>query len=214
MGSAEINDYPFLRKISKFKKPIFLSSGMSNLNEIGNAIKVITKNGLSKNKICVLHCNTAYPTPFKDANLNAIRTIKNKFNVSVGYSDHTLSIEASIAAVALGAEIIEKHFTLNSSDKGPDHSSSLEPAKFHELVNSIRNIEKALGNGNKKISKSEKSNIKSTRKSIVANKEIKKGTKFNEKNITIKRPGTGLSPTLYFEILGKTAKEIIQKMIL
>tara|TARA_B100000989_G_C19526036_1_gene466903 strand:- start:1020 stop:2024 length:1005 start_codon:yes stop_codon:yes gene_type:complete len=206
IGSAEINDYPFLKKLSKFKKPVFLSSGMSNLIEIKNAITILTKNGLNKNKICVLHCNTAYPTPFKDANLNAIRTIKKKFNISVGYSDHTPSIEASVAAVAIGAEIIEKHFTLNTLDIGPDHSSSLEPNKFKEMVNSIRNIEKAMGDGKKKISPSEKINIKSTRKSIVANKQIKKGSKFNQSNIAIKRPGTGLSPTLYYELLGKTAK--------
>tara|TARA_B100000575_G_scaffold294544_1_gene311370 strand:+ start:11959 stop:12963 length:1005 start_codon:yes stop_codon:yes gene_type:complete len=206
IGSAEINDFPFLKKLAKFKKPIFLSSGMSNINEIKKAVKIITSNGLNKDKICVLHCNTAYPTPFKDANLNAIKTIKNKLNISVGYSDHTPSIEASIAAVTLGAEIIEKHFTINSSDQGPDHSSSLEPDKFYEMVSSIRNVEKALGDGVKKLSQSEKKNIKSTRKSIVANKKIKKGSKFNKNNITIKRPGTGISPTLYYEILGKIAK--------
>ena len=206
VGSAEINDFPFLKKIAKFKKNIFLSSGMSNFNEIEKALGVLTNNGLAKNKISVLHCNTAYPTPFEDANLNAIKTIKNKFNISVGYSDHTHSIEASIVAVSLGAEIIEKHFTLNSKDKGPDHAASIEPEKFFEMVNSIRNIEKAMGDGIKRPSKSEQKNIKSTRKSIVANKEIKKGSKFNKNNITIKRPGTGISASSFYEILGKTAK--------
>ncbi len=206
VGSAEINDFPFLIKLAKFRKPIFLSSGMASLNEIREAVNILTSNGLKKNKICVLHCNTAYPTPFEDANLNAINTIKKKLNISVGYSDHTPSIEASLAAVSIGAEIIEKHFTLNNKDNGPDHASSLEPDKFYEMVNSIRNIEKALGNGIKKITKSEKINIKSTRKSVVANKAIKKGSKFNEKNITIKRPGTGISPTLYFKIIGRIAK--------
>ncbi len=206
VGSAEINDFPFLVKLSKFNKPIFLSSGMSDLTEIRQAVKLLIFNGVKKNNICVLHCNTAYPTPFIDANLNAIKTIKQKLKISVGYSDHTPSIEAAIGAVAIGAEIIEKHFTLSNKDKGPDHSASLEPKNFLEMVNCIRNIELALGNGIKKPTKSEIINISSTRKSIVANKIIKRGMKFTKDNISIKRPGTGISPTLYYKILGKIAK--------
>ena len=207
VGSSEINDYPFLSLLAKFSKPLFLSTGMSKLDEIRKAINILVKNGLEKNKIFVMHCNTSYPTPFEDANLNAIKTIKNKLKVNVGYSDHTKSIEASIAAVALGAKVIEKHFTLNAKDRGPDHSSSIEPDKFLEMTTAIRNIEKALGNGVKKPTKSEILNMKSTKKSIVAKKNIKIGEKFTINNLTIKRPGTGLSPIHFNSLIGKKSSK-------
>ena len=205
VASSELNNLPFLKKIAKTKKNIIVSTGMGTLDEIKTALNVFKKNGLNKDKISVLHCNTAYPTPFENANLRAIQTIKNRLKVKTGYSDHTPGIEAPIAAVVLGAEIIEKHFTLDKNLPGPDHKSSIEPIELKQMVKSIRNIEKALGDGIKKPSKSEKKNILFARKSIVANKNIKKNEIFTHSNIAIKRPGSGISPVFYDKIIGLKA---------
>ena len=173
------------------------------LQEILEAIEVLRENGTKEIKL--LHCNTEYPTPFEDVNLKAMETMRDEFHLEVGYSDHTKGIEVPIAAVALGATIIEKHFTLDRNMEGPDHKASLEPQELVEMVKSIRNIEKALGNGEKVPSTSEQKNITVARKSIVAKTKIKTGEVFTEKNITVKRPGTGISPMKWFEVLGKTA---------
>ncbi len=201
--SGEINNIPLLRRIAVQNQPTIISSGMSTLGEIEFALRTLYENNLQKEKISVLHCNTAYPTPMHDVNLKAINTIKNCFNINVGFSDHTSGIEASIAAVAIGAKIIEKHITLDKKMSGPDHKASIEPEELYNLVNSIRNIEKALGNGIKAPTKSEIRNIKVARKSIVACLNIKKGEKFTNKNLSIKRPGTGIPPTMYDLILGR-----------
>ena len=172
--SGEITNLPYLRKIGRLKKKVILSTGMADLGEIGNAINVLTEYGTRKDDITVLHCNTEYPTPFEDVNLSAMLTIRDAFKVKVGYSDHTPGIEATVAAVALGATVIEKHFTIDKNMKGPDHKASLEPDELKAMVHAIRNIEKALGNGIKKPSRSEMKNIQVVRKSIVAAKDIKK----------------------------------------
>lgn len=199
--SGEITNYPYLVKLGETKKPVVLSTGMSTIDDIRNAISVLRYNGTPD--IALLHCNTQYPTPFKDVNLNAMITLKNEFNVRVGYSDHTLGIEVPIAAVALGAEIIEKHFTLSRDMEGPDHKASLEPDELVEMVNSIRNIEAALGNPDKMPTESEIENMKIARKSIVAKCHIKKGEIFTEYNLTTKRPGNGISPMRWNEVIGK-----------
>lgn len=205
VGSSELTDLPFLKKIAKFNKPILLSTGMATFDEIEIALEAMLDEGLKKEYIVVLHANTAYPTPFEDANLRAISSIREKFNVAVGYSDHTIGIEAAIAAVVLGAIVIEKHFTLDKNMLGPDHKSSINPEEFRIMVNSIRNIEVALGDGIKKLTKSENENVLLVRKSIVSKTRIKKGECFSEDNITIKRPGNGISPKKWFDILGKVA---------
>jgi len=205
--SGEINNIPYLEKIAGFKKKVILSTGMANMKEIKKCLIILTKNGLKKKDITLLHCNTAYPTPIKDCNLRAIQTLKKKFNVRVGYSDHTNGFEASIAAISLGSEIIEKHLTLDKKMSGPDHKASLNPVEFKNMVTRVRNIANALGNGIKKPSKSEKRNIKIVRKSIVAIKNIKKGDLFDIENIDIKRPGNGMSPLLWHKILGKKSKK-------
>ena len=202
--SGEITNLPYLKKIGSLKQRVIMSTGMANLSEIESALDVLKKAG-TKN-ITILHCNTEYPTPMKDVNLNAMQTIKDAFKLPVGYSDHTLGIEVPIAAVAKGAEVIEKHFTLDKDMKGPDHRSSLEPEELKSMVDSIRNIEKALGNGIKKPSQSERKNKPITRKSLVANKAIKEGEIFCRENLAIKRPGTGINPMRWEEILGKKAK--------
>jgi len=207
IGSAELTDWPYLEKVAKFGKQIILSTGLGNLKEIEDAINVITNSGLPKEKIIVLHANTAYPTPYCDVNLKAMQTISKKLNVKVGYSDHTKGIEVSLAAVALGARVIEKHFTLDKNMEGPDHKASLEPYELKKLVESIRNIEDSLGNGRKVPSKSELENIEVVRKSIVAKTEIKEGDVFTEKNISVKRPMGGLSPTVWNKVIGKRAKK-------
>jgi len=182
-----------------------ISTGMSNMKEIRSALKILTSNGNSKKNITVLQCNTEYPTPMVDANIKAITSIKKNFNVNVGYSDHTAGIEASLAAVALGAKIIEKHLTINKNLPGPDHKASINPKEFSKMVRYIRNITTALGSGIKKVTQSELKNIKIVRTSIVAAREIKKGEKFSKKNLTIKRPGTGISPMKFYKIIGKIA---------
>ena len=201
--SGEITNLPYLREIGKLKKKIIISTGMSNLKEVESAIKILVKSGTNRKKISILHCNTEYPTPHKDVNLNAMKSLEKKFKCTVGYSDHTIGIEIPIAAVALGASIIEKHITLNKNMKGPDHKASIEPNDFKNMIQGIRIIEKSLGSGIKKASPSEKKNIPIARKSIVAAKKIKKGEIFTVKNLTVKRPGTGLSPMMWDRILGK-----------
>lgn len=207
--SGEITNYPYLRRIGALKKKVILSTGMCYLEEIEQAIKLLKDNG--SEDILVLHCNTEYPTPIEDVNLNAMRTIKDKLQVEVGYSDHTLGIEISIAAVAMGAKVIEKHFTLDRNMDGPDHKASLEPNELKQMVKSIRNIEKALGNGIKVPSKSEIKNIEIARKSIVASRRIKKGEKFTEENLSCKRPQQGISPMKWMQVIGKTAIKDFEK---
>ena len=208
--SGEITNLTYLRHIGSLRKEVILSTGMSTLKEIEEALIILTSAGTSKENITILHANTMYPTPMEDVNLRAMQTIQDKFGVAVGYSDHTLGIEVDIAAVAMGATIIEKHFTLDKTMDGPDHKSSISPEELKAMVSSIRNIEKALGSSIKKPSKSEKPNITMARKSIVASKSIKKGELFTEKNITIKRPGTGISPMKWDSILGKVAERDYQ----
>jgi len=203
--SGEIINLPYLRKIGRLNKNIILSTGMTDLGEIEDALDVLVKSGTMKENIIVLHCNTEYPTPYEDVNLKAMITIRDAFDVRVGYSDHTKGIEIPIAAVALGAEVIEKHFTLDKNMVGPDHKASLEPKELKQMVEAIRNIEKAVGNGIKKPSPSEIKNKNVVRKSIVANIRIKKGEIFSEENVGIKRPGNGISSIRWDEIIGKTA---------
>ena len=203
--SGEITNLPYLRKIGKLNKKIFLSTGMSNMDEIRNASDILINSGTKKNNITILHANTEYPTPIEDVNLKAMVTIGNNLDLKFGYSDHTLGIEIDIAAVAMGASCIEKHFTLDCNMEGPDHKASLEPDQLKKMVKSIRNIELAMGSGIKQPSESEKQNIKVVRKSIVSKTIIKKGEIFNEKNITIKRPGSGISPMRWDDVLGTTA---------
>jgi len=205
--SGEIINLPYLRKIGGFKKRIILSTGMADMGEIEDALDVLTASGTPKEDITVLHCNTEYPTPFEDVNLNAMLTIRDAFKVKVGYSDHTLGIEIPIAAVALGARVIEKHFTLDRNMEGPDHKASLEPGELNNMVKAIRNIEKALGNGQKRPSSSEFQNKAIVRKSIVAAKGIKEGEFFTDENITAKRPGTGICLMEWDKIIGKRAKK-------
>ncbi len=205
--SGEITNLPYLRKIGRLKKKVILSTGMADLEEIGNAINVLTEYGTRKDDITVLHCNTEYPTPFEDVNLVAMLTIRDAFKVKIGYSDHTPGIEAPVAAVALGASVIEKHFTLDRKMEGPDHKASLDSDELKAMVRAIRNIEKAIGDGVKKPSTSELKNKPVVRKSIVAAKEIKKGETFTEDNITVKRPGTGINPMEWDRIIGKTANK-------
>lgn len=201
--SGEITNYPYLVEIARTAKPVIMSTGMSTLDEIDTAMKLLRENG--SGEISLLHCNTQYPTPFEDVNLRAMITMREKFGVRVGYSDHTLGIEVPVAAVAMGAEIIEKHFTLDRNMEGPDHKASLEPDELFAMVKAIRNIELALGSGEKKVSPSEKENIAVARKSIVARENIKKGQILTEANITTKRPGTGINPMKWPEVLGTKA---------
>ncbi|MGY3795203.1 N-acetylneuraminate synthase [uncultured Aquimarina sp.] len=203
--SGEITNLPYLRKIGALGKPIIISTGMADLSEIEEAVNVMLNAGADKSKISVLHCNTEYPTPMRDVNLSAMNTIKEQLEVSIGYSDHTLGIEIPIAAVALGATVIEKHFTLDKTMEGPDHKASLEPNELKAMVEGIRNIEKAMGHGRKEPSSSEIKNKTIVRKSIVAGRDIKKGEILTENNITVKRPGNGISPMRWDSIIGTTA---------
>lgn len=206
--SGEITNLPYLRKIATLFPEVILSTGMATIIEIKDAVKVLTDNGVNRDKITVLHCNTEYPTPMEDVNLRAMLHIQQEVGVAIGYSDHTLGIEVPIAAVALGATIIEKHFTLDKTLPGPDHKASLEPDELKAMVSAIRNIEKAIGgSGLKEVSASEAKNKPIARKSIVASKSIKKGDFFTEENITVKRPGIGISPIQWDDVIGKTAKK-------
>jgi len=203
--SGEITNLPYLRRISKLNKKVILSTGMADIGEIEDALDVLYEAGTKKENITVLHANTMYPTPMEDVNLKAMVTIGNTFDIAYGYSDHTLGIEVDIAAVAMGATCIEKHFTLDKTMEGPDHKASLEPDELKAMVKSIRNIELALGSSVKKPSKSETPNKEIARKSIVAKIAIKKGDILSEKNITIKRPGNGINPMRWDEIIGSVA---------
>ena len=203
--SGEITNLPYLRHVGSLKKKVILSTGMSTLKEVESALNILIRAGTNKENITILHANTMYPTPMEDVNLNAMLTIQRELNIDVGYSDHTLGIEVDIAAVAMGACVIEKHFTLDRSMKGPDHKASLEPKELKSMVKAIRNIEIALGDNKKKPSLSESINIDVARKSIVANSKIKKGETLTNLNISVKRPGTGISPMRYDEVIGTLA---------
>lgn len=203
--SGELTNLPYLRYLSSYGKQVLLSTGMANLGEIEDAINLIEKSGTTRDKITVLHCTTEYPTPMQDVNLRAMVNIGNAFQVKVGYSDHTSGIEIPIAAVALGASVIEKHFTLNRSLSGPDHRASLEPAELTAMISSIRNIEKAMGDGIKRPGYSELKNKPIARKSLVAAKPINMGEAFTTENLVAKRPGTGISPMQWDEVIGLKA---------
>lgn len=207
--SGEITNLPYLLALARTGKPVVMSTGMCEIEEIEAAIKVLRENGIKDIKL--LHCNTEYPTPFEDVNLRAMQTMRDAFGLEVGYSDHTKGIEVPVAAVAMGASVIEKHFTLDRNMEGPDHKASLEPGELAAMVSSIRHIEKALGNGDKTPSPSEQKNISIARKSIVAKKLIKAGDEFTEENITVKRPGSGISPMKWFEVLGTKATRDFQE---
>jgi N,N'-diacetyllegionaminate synthase len=203
--SGEITNLPYLRTIGRLSRPIILSTGMSNLGEIETALNILCSSGAKRDQITLLHCTTEYPAPLQEVNLQAMVTMRNAFKMHVGYSDHTTGISISLAAVALGAEIIEKHFTLNNKMEGPDHKASLEPDELVDLVKGIRAIEKAIGDGIKQCSFSEKITRPIARKSIVAAKSISKGKKFTEINLAIKRPGIGLSPLEWDRVIGRHA---------
>lgn len=205
IGSGEITNLPYLRKIGSLKKKLILSTGMADLSEIGAALQVLQSAGTKKKDITVLHCTTEYPAPVAEVNLRAMATIREAFDVSVGYSDHTEGIEVSIAAAVLGATTIEKHFTLDKSMEGPDHLASLDPGELRQLVKSLRNVEKALGDGVKKPSPSEVRNREAARKSVVAARPISRGERFTEENVTTKRPGLGISPMEWDKVIGKSA---------
>ncbi len=210
--SGEITNYPYLKKISELFETVILSTGMATMQEIKDAVAVLIKNGVKKSNLTVLHCNTEYPTPMKDVNLKAMLHIRKELGVEVGYSDHTMGIEVPIAAVALGATVIEKHFTTDRNLPGPDHKASLEPNELKAMVKAIRNIEKAVsGSGIKTPSASEIKNISAARKSIIANKDIKKGEIFTEQNLTVKRPGNGISPMRWEEVVGCKAVKDFSK---
>jgi len=208
--SGEITNLPYLRHIGSLDKQVILSTGMSNIQEVEDALTILVGAGTLKENITVLHANTMYPTPMEDVNLNAMLTMQRELGVAVGYSDHTLGIEVDIAAVAMGASVIEKHFTLDKTMDGPDHQASLEPKELKAMVSAIRNIEKALGGNEKKPSPSEGINIDIVRKSIVATKTIKKGELLSNDNISTKRPGTGLSPMKWDEVIGTVASKNYQ----
>ena len=203
--SGEITNLPYLKYIGKLDKKLILSTGMSNFEEVKNALEILVNSGTKKENITILHANTEYPTPMEDVNLRSMVTIGKKLNIKFGYSDHTLGIEVGIAAAANGASCIEKHLTLDCNMDGPDHKASLEPSQFKIMVKAIRNIEQALGSDIKKPSKSELQNITTVRKSIVAKTNIKKGEFLNENNITVKRPGRGISPMKWYDLLGSKA---------
>ena len=205
--SGEVTNYPLLKRIAAYNEPTILSTGMCDMEDVRAAVDALYRNGLTKENLILLHCNTEYPTPFEDVNLKAMDALRNEFGVEGGYSDHTKGIEVPIAAVALGATVIEKHFTLDRNMEGPDHKASLEPDELKSMVSAIRNIEKAIGgDGTKHVSESEKKNIAIARKSIVAACDIKAGEVFTEQNLAVKRPGNGISPMRWEEVIGLKAK--------
>lgn len=203
--SGEITNLPYLRKIASKHRPVILSTGMCEVEEVEAALQVLEQGGVKRSDIIVLHCNTEYPTPMADVNLRAMDDLRRSLGVEVGYSDHTKGIEVPIAAVALGATVIEKHFTLDKTMEGPDHKASLEPDELKAMVDAIRNIEQALGDGHKHVSPSERKNMDIARKSIVAARDIRKGEVLTEENITTKRPGNGISPMRWDSVIGTTA---------
>lgn len=204
--SGEITNLPYLRKIAAKGGRVILSTGMSTLDEVAAAVDVLEKGGISRDDIILLHCTTQYPTPYSDVNLKAMDSLRQLHTGGVGYSDHTLGIEVPVAAAALGAQVIEKHFTLDKNLPGPDHRASLDPEELAAMVKAVRHIETALGSGEKKVADSERPNIEVARKSIVAARTIAKGETFTEENITVKRPGNGISPMLWDSVIGQTAK--------
>ena len=205
--SGEITNLPFLRHIGRLGKPVILSTGMATLGDIEAAIEVLEEAGTARSNLTVLHCTTEYPTPMAEVNLRAMLNIHKAFGVAVGYSDHTSGIEVAIAAVALGATVIEKHFTLDRNLPGPDHKASLEPAELKAMVTAIRNIEIALGDGIKRLTPGEAKNKPVARKSLVASQAIKVGEMFSAQNVTAKRPGTGISPMRWDEVIGRVAQK-------
>lgn len=209
--SGEVTNLPHLRKIGALNRNVILSTGMADMLEIKQALEVIIGAGTDKDKITILHCNTDYPTPMEDVNLSAMLSIKKALGVKVGYSDHTLGIEIPVAVAALGASVIEKHFTLDKSMPGPDHRASLSPEELKEMVKAVRNIEKALGDGVKRTSPSEAKNMYVARRSIVAARDINKGEIFSEENISAKRPSTGMSPMLWDSVIGMVASRDFKK---
>ena len=209
IASFELVDLPLIKYVAQKGKPIILSTGMSTIEEVDAAINILRNSG--SGEITLLHCTTQYPAPMEEVNLKAIHTLQKEFNLNVGFSDHTKGIEASVAAVALGACIIEKHLTLDKNMEGPDHAASIEPSEFKSMVDSIRNIEKALGSGIKEPTKSEIANMTVARKSIVAQRAIKKDEIFTEENISVKRPGSGISPMKWNEVIGKKAVKNFNK---
>lgn len=203
--SGEITNFPYLRKIASQNKPVILSTGMATFEEVQDAVKVLYRFGVTPEKLTVLHCTTEYPVPLNEVNLHAMKKMGEDLNLKYGYSDHTQGIEVSIAAVALGASVIEKHFTLDRLLPGPDHAASLEPEELRLQIQAIRNIEKALGDEEKQVTPSELKNRIVARKSIVAIQNIKNGEEFSEQNLAVKRPGDGLSPMKWEELIGKKA---------
>lgn len=209
--SGEITNYPYLKVIAQTGLPVIMSTGMADMKDIGEALEVLTKYGTPRNKITLLHCTTEYPAPKDEVNLLAMKTLKECFGVETGYSDHTQGIEIPIAAVAMGARVIEKHFTLDRNMEGPDHKASLEPHELKSMVECIRNVEKALGDGIKKVTASEFKNKVIARKSIVAFRNIAAGEVFSEENLITKRPANGLSPMRWEEVIGQIAKRDFQE---
>jgi N,N'-diacetyllegionaminate synthase len=201
--SGELTNLPYLIKVAQTRKPVILSTGMADLDEVRDAVRILHEHGTSD--LTILHCTTEYPAPYDEVNLNVMETLRNVFHTPVGYSDHTQGIEVPIAAVALGASVIEKHFTLDKTMEGPDHKASLEPHELKAMVSAIRHIEKVLGAGEKTPSASEMKNKAIARKSIIAKCDIQKGEVFSEENLTVKRPGTGISPMRWFEVIGRKA---------
>lgn len=204
--SGEITNLPYLRKIARLGGRVILSTGMSTLDEVEAAVKVLESNGTPRSSVILLHCTTQYPTPMEAVNLRAMTALSALGCAAVGYSDHTVGIEVPVAAVAMGAKVIEKHFTLDKNLPGPDHRASLSPSELRDMVKAIRNIELALGSGAKEVAEAERPNIAVARKSIVAARDIARGETFTEENITVKRPGNGISPMLWDNVLGRTAK--------
>ncbi len=204
LPSGEVTNLPYLERIGRTGKPVVMSTGMCTLEEIGQALEVLNRTGAGA--VTLLHCNTQYPTPMEDVNLNGMLTLKQEFSLPVGYSDHTLGIEVPIGAAALGAQVLEKHFTLDKKLEGPDHRASLEPEELKAMIKAVRNMERALGDGAKKPTPSERGNRAVARKSIVAKLSIQKGEVFTEENITVKRPGSGISPMRWYEVLGRAAE--------
>lgn len=203
--SGEITNLPYLRKIGALRQKVIMSTGMSTLDEVEAAVKVLEQAGTPRSSIILLHCTTQYPTPYQAVNLRAMNALEALGCAAVGYSDHTVGIEVSVAAVAMGAKVIEKHFTLDKNLPGPDHRASLDPAELRDLVKAVRNVEESLGSGEKVVAEAERSNIEVARKSIVAARDIKAGELLTEENITVKRPGNGLSPMLWDEVIGTRA---------
>ena len=209
--SGEITNLPYLRKIASKHRPVILSTGMCEVEEVEAALQVLEQGGVKRNDIIVLHCNTEYPTPMADVNLRAMDDLRRSLGVEVGYSDHTKGIEVPIAAVALGATVIEKHFTLDKTMEGPDHKASLEPQELKAMVQAVRNIEQAMGTGHKAVSASEAKNKPIARKSIVAARPIQQGEEFTAENLTTKRPGDGISPMRWYQVLGQKAKRSFEE---